>query len=226
MIAFVRGSTVDQEIWITDAIGKNHKRIAEGDWPVWAKDGKSLYFHSRKERKIFKISVDPPGKPVAVCDMPYTLYPSITTDGRRTAYFDQENLVVLDIQAGKPIAKRHLGKWSRFVAGWSPDGKLLGYGEGDSMVGLWLMNVETGQVVQVAEGPFTAPAWSPDGSILAFDRRANDGWDIWMIETKELEKLWGTREETPPKTGVETSSVPSPPTEIVPPTVKLPGTPL
>jgi Tol biopolymer transport system component len=39
----------------------------------------------------------------------------------------------------------------------------------------------------VAEGPFTAPAWSPDGSKLAFDRSAVGGGETWMIETKELE---------------------------------------
>lgn len=47
-----------------------------------------------------------------------------------------------------------------------------------------------GQVVQIAEGPFTAPTWSPDVSKLAFDRRGNSGYEIRMIETKELGKPW------------------------------------
>ena len=196
MIVFVRGLEADdEEIWITDVSGRNPKWITRGHWPVWAMDGKSLYFHSRKLEKIFQISVDPPGKPVELCDMPYTLYPCITADGKRMACFDEEELVVLDIPTRKPLAKRHLGKWDGFLAGWSPDGKLLGYGAYgmDNTVGLWMMNVATGQVVQVAEGPFTAPTWSPDGSKLAFDRRANGGIEIWMIETKDLEKLWDAK---------------------------------
>jgi Tol biopolymer transport system component len=52
------------------------------------------------------------------------------------------------------------------------------------MIGLWMMKVGTGQVVQVVESPFAARAWSPDGRKLAFDRRAVDGSEIWMIETK------------------------------------------
>lgn len=224
MIAFVRGSTPDdEEIWFTDATGKNPKRIAQGGWPVWAKDGKSLYFHSRKEREIFQVSIDPPGEPLAVCDMPYTSYPPITADGTRTAYRDRENLVVLDLRTRKLLAKHHLGKWPGFLAGWSPDGKLLGYGGygRDSMAGLWMMNVDTSQVAQVAKGPFTAPAWSPDGSKLAFDRRAVGSCEIWMIETKELQKLWDAPGKIPPEPGTaegspsgSTSPRPAPPSTL------------
>ncbi|MGO8753227.1 MAG: hypothetical protein ACLQNE_45400 [Thermoguttaceae bacterium] len=67
------------------------------------------------------VAFDPPDEPVTVCDMPYTLCPTITADGKRTAYLDRENLVVLDIQTHKLIAKRHLGKWPGLLAEWSPD---------------------------------------------------------------------------------------------------------
>jgi Tol biopolymer transport system component len=60
----------------------------------------------------------------------------------------------------------------------------------DRSDGLWIMKVDAGKVARVADGPFTSPAWSPDGSRLAFDRRRND---IWMIKTKELEKLWDVK---------------------------------
>ena len=52
------------------------------------------------------------------------------------------------------------------------------------------MNVETRKVIQVTEGPFTAPAWSPDGAKLAFDRRGEEGYEIWMLQTKDLDRLW------------------------------------
>ena len=51
----------------------------------------------------------------------------------------------------------------------------------------------------MAEGPFTDPAWSPDGSKLAFDLRDGNVREIWMIETKELEKLWKTRPKDSPR---------------------------
>ena len=70
---------------------------------------------------------------------------------------------------------------------------------GDRPVGHWMINVDTAQDVQAAEGPFTMPVWSPDGSKLAFDGGRGEygrgpSCGIWMIETKELQKLRGTVE--------------------------------
>ncbi len=196
LVALVRGDEAhEEEVWIADTSGKKPSKIADGGWPVWASDGKSLYFHSRRTMKIMKIGIDPPGEPAPVCDMPYAYYPPVTGDGKRTAYLDRDELVVLDIETQEALAKRRITGWYGFVAGWSPDGKLPGYGSygGDNAVGLWIMNVETGKVIQVAEGPFTAPAWSPDGSKLALDRRAGAASEVWIIETKDLERLWNPR---------------------------------
>ncbi len=142
------------------------------------------------------------------------------------AYLDREaDLVVLDVQTRKPFAKRHLAQWPRVIAGWSPDGKLLGYGTdgGVSTVGLWLMQVESDQVIQVAEGPFTAPVWSPDSSKFVFDRRGNNSWEIWMIDSKELEKLWETMPEPPAPAGLDVSHGTQVPPDEVPDRTKVPA---
>jgi hypothetical protein len=140
-------------IWIVDFFGEGRK-IADGGWPVLAGDGKSLHFHSRQQMKILRLNVDSPAEAVTVCKMPYSYYPPITADGKCTAYLHQDELVVLDTVSGKPLMKRMLTGWSGLLAGWSPDGKLLGFGSygGDSAVGLWILNVQTGRVIQVAEG--------------------------------------------------------------------------
>lgn len=212
-IAFVRHNEANQDqedIWLVDSTGKNPKKIAEGGWPVWAGDGKSLFFHSRKEMKILRVGVEPPSKAVPVCDMPFTFYPAITGDGTRAAYLCDKNLVVFDTGSKKRVVERQLPGWPGVLAGWSPDGKLLGYGgygvdRGDS---LWVMNVDAGKVVQVADGPFTSPAWSPDGSVLAFDHRGKEGSCIWMIETRDLESLWDASNRRP--TTVSPKAIPGP----------------
>ena len=49
---------------------KTSKPIVQGGWPVWAGDGKSLYFHSRKGGwKVFQVSIDRPSEPVAVGEL-------------------------------------------------------------------------------------------------------------------------------------------------------------
>jgi Tol biopolymer transport system component len=54
-------------------------------------------------------------------------------------------------------------------------------------------NSRPSSVTRTMYAPRAAPAWSPDGTKLAFDRRDPDQSEIWMIETKELEQL------SPPK---------------------------
>jgi len=71
--------------------------------------------------------------------------------------------------------------------GRSPNGKVFGV---IIARGLDLVNVETGEIARVAEGPITAFAWSPDGSCLAFDLREKQHDEIWMIEMKDLQRLW------------------------------------
>ena len=91
LVAFVRGVEYqNEEVWLMDTSGKNPRKIADGGWPVWASDGKSLYFHSRKKMEIMKIIIDPPREPVSICKMAHNLYPPITADGKRTAYLDHK----------------------------------------------------------------------------------------------------------------------------------------
>jgi hypothetical protein len=48
--------------------------------------------------------------------------------------------------------------------------------------------METKEFKKIASGPCTMPAWSPDGSELAVDLREGERSEVWVIETKELEK--------------------------------------
>lgn len=52
-----------------------------------------------------------------------------------------------------------------------------------------MLDVASGRVVQAASSPALMPAWSGDGSKLAFDVRLPSGSEIWMIETEQLKDL-------------------------------------
>jgi len=193
-VAFVGGgpSADDEEIWLVEATGKNARKIADGGFPTWSADGKTVFFHSRKERKIMAIEPDrADATPTAVCDTSSAYYPSVSPDGKRIASQVGTQIVVSDRDTGDAVRKRPLPGWQGLLPGWSPDSKQVGFGSygGQNQVGLWLLEVDTGRELMVAEGPCTMPAWSKDGSKLAFDLRAPDGWEIWIVETKVVERL-------------------------------------
>ena len=53
----------------------------------------------------------------------------------------------------------------------------------------WIVKVDSGEMLRLAGGSFTMPAWSPDGAKLTFDLRLQTGREVWMLETKSLETL-------------------------------------
>ena len=52
-----------------------------------------------------------------------------------------------------------------------------------------ILNVDTGQAVQVAPRFLTLPAWSPDGTQITFDLRLKTGTEIWLIKAATLQTL-------------------------------------
>ncbi|MCH8216065.1 MAG: PD40 domain-containing protein [Planctomycetes bacterium] len=70
------------------------------------------------------------------------------------------------------------------------DGKQLAFGSfNNNPFGLWVLDVNTQQAVQVAKGRYTMPAWSKDGRKLAFDLRSGTTREVRVVDTKILTKL-------------------------------------
>jgi len=196
-IAFVRISESgqsrpdDSAVWIVAPTGAKARRVGQGVWPTWSGDGKTLYYRSAAKQKIMVVQPDAPDlKPMEFFDAT-NWYPGVSPDGRRVVDWRNRKLAVVDRENGKSVKERSLDGWVGLLAAWSPDGKQIAFGSYgfDNPVGLWLLGLETGCEVQIADGPYTAPCWSPDASKLLFQLRANEGQEIWMIETKDLARL-------------------------------------
>jgi formylglycine-generating enzyme required for sulfatase activity len=187
-IAFVKGSGDGEEVWLVDSTGKQPRKLADGGFPTWSGDGRRLFLQSRRTGKLQVIRFLPePSPPVDVCSMPCA-YPVVSWDGESAAYWDKDLLHILDLRSGTDKRSYRLPFKALALVGWSPDGKQVGLGPCFKTpgMGLWIVNLDTGTVVQAAEGEYTRPAWSRDGLKLAFDRRDNGLDEIWMVETRTL----------------------------------------
>jgi dipeptidyl aminopeptidase/acylaminoacyl peptidase len=204
-IAFVKGSDDGEEVWLVDPTGKQPRKLADGGFPTWSGDGKRLFLQSRKTGRLQVIRFLPePSGPVDVCSMP-GWYPAVSPDGESAACWDNKGLLkILDLKSGTDKRSYRLPFQALALMGWSPDGKQVGLGPylKTPGMGLYIVNLETGSVVQAAEGEYTRPAWSRDGLKLAFDRRDNGLEEIWTVETRTLAAMKPFEVRTPALPGL------------------------
>lgn len=79
-----------------------------------------------------------------------------------------------------PIYQLHIPgvRFSHFA--WNSDGTLLAaYGEGNNQRGIWLWDINSGDLVRFLEGSdanYYSFTWSPDGSKIAFQTHGVGGW--------------------------------------------------
>jgi hypothetical protein len=192
-IAYVSGGyATNEEVWVVEASGENPRKLAQGGFPCWAPDGRTLYFHSRTQRKLMTIRADAE-KPEAteVMDMP-CWYPAISPDGKQVAYRSGSRLFIADLASAKVVKTYPMPPGGRgFLGDWSADGTQIGFGGFGShdVIGLWVLDLKSGQAARLSTGSFTMPAWSRDGSKMVFDHRPGGVSEIWMLQTKALEGL-------------------------------------
>ncbi|MGA2034978.1 MAG: SUMF1/EgtB/PvdO family nonheme iron enzyme [Thermoguttaceae bacterium] len=191
LIAFEHRGDEGDEVWIVEASGANPRKLAHGGFPSWSPDAKSIYFQSRKQHRLQVIALGAKGANATdVMDMAF-LYPSVSPDGRQVAYRSGNQLIIADLKTGKAAKTFPIDGGRGFAAGWSPDGKQIGYGGwgGGDPVPFSIVDIAAGRTVLFPNIRGTMPAWSPDGSKMVFDVRTQRDRDIWLVETKALETL-------------------------------------
>jgi Tol biopolymer transport system component/C-terminal processing protease CtpA/Prc len=177
----------ESEIWLfDDGATKSYKRVTDGGakqmWPMWAADGRSLFYMSDRSgaQNIWR---QDPGKPAAQVTR-FTdgrvLWPTISADGRRVAFERDFGIWLLDTATGHswlvPISRRgapagpaveHLSLTNQIQElALSPDGKKAAF-------------VVRGEV-------FAASAKDGGDAVRVTNSPANESQVVWAPDARRL----------------------------------------
>jgi serine/threonine-protein kinase len=173
-LAAVISTLTDVGLWIYDFDSTRLNLFAGGEearWPVWSRDGKSLYYarvvKGRYDLVVRAFDGSAPRRVVGEA-----IPSSLTPDGRQLAFFRNQDIFTLDLDDEK-AAERPLIADPKVVEGWpefSPDGRWLAYASNRS--GRYEVYVRPypgpGGDEQVSIDGGSAPAWNPNGRELFF----------------------------------------------------------
>ena len=228
-IVFVNEMEGEATLLIYDFRDGKSRLLGAGHRPRWSSDGKTLYF-ARWGKPFCIWAMDPNGlstKPKLIASDVPPGWPTLSPDASSLACVKEDVFVILKLD-GTPLISVPAINAVWLHTSWSPDGKQVAFGGGREFAGLSVLDVTSGKLRLMCEGPYVTLAWSADAKHVAFDYRSPEGgeYEVWVADAELVaaqpllepsaysEYLYGRPAEewvTPP-TGSTSSSgkVPSP----------------
>ena len=205
-LVFRRIESIKSDIVAVDVVGQRLTRITNDNAinmdPVWAPDGRHIYFTSSRGGglNLWRVRLDPDGTTSAPAQLTTgagdDIQPTVGAGGERVAFAvrginsDLWRLPVSPV-TGLPAGKPE--PWVRTTrvesrGAWSPDGRTIAFNS-DRLgeMNIWLRGPADSAERQLTRGPGGdyQPSWSPDGKRLVFFSARSGHGDIWSVETSD-----------------------------------------
>lgn len=173
--------SLDGEIYIIDADGKNLRRLTDhpawDNWPVWLPDGRHIAFVSDRRGGFSTYTMELAGENIAGENIKKITNSgdrlAISPDGKWIAQTVAGFLSLVDIDG---VERREI-RWGRpqgatNMAAWSPDGKKIAFTIRVPGVlnDIYVIDITGDNLRRLTNDPGQDlyPAWSPDGRWIAF----------------------------------------------------------
>jgi Tol biopolymer transport system component/C-terminal processing protease CtpA/Prc len=180
-------------------------RGAKALWPMWAADGRSLYFMSDRSgaENVWHTTLDGQAKPVTSFARGRVLWPSITLDGRTIAFERDFGIWMLDTASGRasavpvtlrgaaasaPVERRRLTSDFTELA-LSPDGKKAIIAVRGDLFAVSARDGGDGERVTNTPGRDHGVAWLPDSRGVVYVSQRDGGQQLTSYD-------FGSRQET------------------------------
>ena len=150
-------------VWVMDAEGRNQMLLGEGFDPSWSPDGQRIAF-----AKVVRQGTDP-SSDIWVMD----------ADGRNAQRLTAERLKSESAPRFSPDGRR-IAYVVTYVAGRDSTRQTLPVGSVQSE--LWIMDADGTNQRVLATFSGDAPAWHPDGQLVAVSANRAGSLDIWMLQ--------------------------------------------
>jgi len=147
--------------------------------PRWSPDGRWLAFVSARDEtppQLFVLPVDGPGESRQLTHLKQAVAsPEWSPEGTRIAFTARTHDPADDVE---DVAKRPPRRITRLQFRLDDEGWTQGRTHH-----LYVVGLEGGEPVQLTDGDHEdeAPAWSPDGSTIAFISARHDDWDLGVV---------------------------------------------